>query len=234
MGCITEYEGVHIPHYMPALSFGFTILLIIQCFGHISGAHLNPAVTLATVMLGMLEVSKVPFYIIGQFAGALLGFASLKMLVPAEYVATEVYNDILNTTTSRIGLCTTAPHPKVSTIQALVLETIITAVLILVCCGIWDKRNDTKQDSIPIRFGLVISAIAIAAGPFTGASMNTARSFAPALLNSNWEAHWIYWVGPTVGCIIAVLFYKALYTVPKQSESSKGEELQELRTTNAS
>jgi len=233
MGCITEYESMPVPHYMSALSFGLTVMLIIQCFGHISGAHLNPAVTMVTVILGILDISVAPMYLIGQFAGAVLGLGALKMLVPAEYVAQEIYDARSNTTTSRLGLCTTAPHPKVSTMQALVIETVITAVLILVCCAIWDKRNEQKQDSVPLRFGLVIATIAIAAGPFSGASMNTARSFAPALLNGDWKDQWIYWVGPTAGGLLAVFFYKGLYSLPKEKPSANaGEELQELRTTN--
>ncbi|XP_017777700.1 PREDICTED: aquaporin AQPAn.G-like isoform X2 [Nicrophorus vespilloides] len=216
MGCITGYEETYISHYMPSITFGLTIMIIIQIFGHISGAHLNPAVTLVSYIFGHLDLKTAGIYVVGQFVGAIFGYAGLKLLVPSEYIASPI---LISENVTASGFCVTNTHAKTSTMQGLAIETVITAVLILVCLGLWDRRNAQKQDSVPLRFGFIIAALAMAAGPFTGASMNTARSFAPALLNGVWTNHWIYWVGPTLGAVIAAYLYKFLYAIPDEAEN---------------
>lgn len=83
--------------------------------------------------------------------------------MPQQFVSTEFFNPVTNQTEYTSGLCTTLPHQTVSPMQAMILEVIITAVLVLVCAGVWDKRNSNKHDSVPIRFGLVIAALTMAA-----------------------------------------------------------------------
>ncbi|XP_030767829.1 aquaporin AQPAn.G-like [Sitophilus oryzae] len=209
MGCI-QTDNPPAVHHMPAIAFGLVVLLIIQIFGHISGAHLNPAVTLSTVIFRMLSPAMGVVYVAGQFLGATLGYALLKILMPEGWVSG--------------GFCLTKPAAAASPIQALIIETIITAVLILVCCGVWDPRNAQKQDSVPLRFGLIITAIAMVAGPITGASMNTARSFGPAFLAGDYEHQWIYWIGPNVGAIIGCGIYSFIFA----EEEPEEEEIIEL------
>lgn len=120
-----------------------------QIFGHISGAHLNPAVTLSTVLLKMLSPAMGVVYVAGQFLGATFGFALLKVLMPQDWVVP--------------GFCATKPHSKSTPLQAVAIETIITCVLILVCCGVWDKRNENKQDSTAARFGFIVAGISMVA-----------------------------------------------------------------------
>ncbi|KRT82126.1 hypothetical protein AMK59_4241 [Oryctes borbonicus] len=129
------------------------------------------------------------------------------------YLATQYLNSE-NETVTRSGLCTTVTHPQISTIQAIGIEAITTAVLVLVCCAVWDRRNAKNTDSISIKFGLVIAGIAMGSAPFTSGSMNPARSFAPALMNGEWQNHFVYWVGPIAGSAIASYFYKLLYFTP--------------------
>ncbi|CAH2002666.1 unnamed protein product [Acanthoscelides obtectus] len=177
MGCITQVDNPAPTHHMSALAFGFVILLIIQTFGHISGAHLNPAVTIAAVIHKIMNFQTAIAYIAGQFLGATLGFALLKALAPAEYVGD--------------GFCMTLPHEKITTLQAMAIELVITTTLIIVVCAVWDKRNAHNTDSTPIRFALVVVGISMAAGPLTGASMNTARTFGPALIYGNFKDQWV-------------------------------------------
>jgi len=220
MGCISDYYPAGtITHFLPCLTFGLTVFVIIQIFGHISGAHLNPAVTIATIYMGMLEYHMIPIYIVPQFAGAFLGFAALKALVPAEYTAQEVFDEVTNTTTTRLGLCTTVPDPLLHSGQAFCMEMLATAVLILVCCSIWDKRNSMHHESLPLRFGFVVATLAMTVGPLTGCSMNTARSFAPALLNGNWKDHWVYWLGPNMGALVGCGFYKSVFSLPDDDKN---------------
>ena len=114
--------------------------------------------------------------------------------------------------TARVDdFCVTHLHEKVSVIQGLFIEGIATAVLMLLACAIWDKKNEKNTDSVAIKFGLTITALATAAGPYTGCSMNPVRSLAPALWNNQWSNHWIYWLGPVGGSIIAALLYKNIF-----------------------
>ncbi|GJQ70304.1 hypothetical protein Trydic_g22742 [Trypoxylus dichotomus] len=211
-----------IPHYFHALAFGLAVLICVQLIAHISGAHLNPAVTIATVIFGNVKPLVGLVYIIAQFTGATLGFGILKLLLPDAYLATEYLNSE-NETVTRPALCTTVTHPQLSAIQAIGIEAITTAVLILICCSVWDKRNATNTDSISIKFGFAIAGIAMGSAPFTSGSMNPARSFAPALLSGEWNNHFVYWVGPIGGSVIASYFYKFLYYTPTE-EAARVEE----------
>lgn len=224
MGCLGAHTDV--PGYMSSLSFGLTVMVIIQMFGHISGAHLNPAVTMVTVLSGIVELKSAPFYLLGQFAGAICGLGGLKLLMPSDFIAQDFIDENTNQTIHKLGLCTTNLNSNLTPAQGFGIEVVITFILIFVCYALWDKRNSTKQDSVPLRFGFLIAAIGIAAGPFTGGSMNTARSFAPALLNNDWENQWIYWIGPTLGALIAHYFYKLIFSLP--AEDSEEDEYDEV------
>ncbi|CAG9863152.1 unnamed protein product [Phyllotreta striolata] len=210
MGCIPQVDDPPAFHHLSSLSFGLVILLIIQAFGHISGAHLNPAVTFAAVFLKVVSPLMSLVYISAQFFGGILGFALLKLLMPADY-----WLD---------GFCMTLPHKLITPMQALAIETIITATLIIVVCAVWDKRNEDKQDSVPVRFALIVAAISMVAGPLTGASMNTVRTFAPALWLSDFRHQWVYWVGPNMGAVLGCGIYKYLFAVTEDS-SLDGEDM---------
>ncbi|KAJ8942301.1 hypothetical protein NQ318_005619 [Aromia moschata] len=149
MGCIPEVDNPPAMHHMSSFSFGFVILLIIQGFGHISGAHLNPAVTIAAVLNNILTPKMGIVYVVAQFLGALFGFAILKELMPKDYV--------------KPGFCMTLPHSLISHQQALIIETLITTILIMVVCAVWDKRNTDKPDSVPLRFAFIVVAISMVA-----------------------------------------------------------------------
>jgi aquaporin related protein len=208
MGCISSYDEPEQSHHFCGITFGLTVMLIIQTLGHISGAHLNPAVTIATVIFGILKPVMGLVYVIAQFIGATLGYGLLKILVPEKYAGD--------------GFCVTTLNENISVIQGLGIETVITTLLILICCAVWDKRNAEKADSLPLRFGLAIAAISMAAGPLTGASMNTARSFAPLVFGGSWQHHWIYWVGPNVAPLIGCGIYKFVFTESEKSGSKLG------------
>lgn len=88
----------------------------------------------------------------------------------------------------------------------------------LVVCSVWDARNEKNSDSVSIKFGLTVAVLATAVGPYTGCSMNPARSFAPALWNNQWSHHWVYWFGPIGGALIASFVYKTVFGVPDKVE----------------
>lgn len=120
--------------------------------------------------------------------------------------------------------CVTDLQSDVSAIQGLVLEGTATAILMLVVCSIWDARNAKNTDSVSIKFGLTVAMLATAFGPYTGCSMNPARSFAPALWNNEWSHHWIYWFGPIGGALVTSVVYKIVFGVPDKLEEEQGPE----------
>lgn len=109
------------------------------------------------------------------------------------------------------GLCITVPADGISTFQAFLVEFIGTSILVLVICGLWDPRNKKNTDSTPLRAGLTVAVLVLITGPYTGASLNPARSLGPAVWTGDWQDHWIYWVAPTLGGAVTSLVYKTLF-----------------------
>jgi len=220
LGCVAGVSDGPIPHQQVSFTFGFALLLVIQCFGHLSGAHVNPSVTVASVVCGYVKPILVPFYLIGQFLGALAGYAAVMSVTPYEYLNSNV----LDPNGNKIpGVCSPNINSRISTMQGLAVEFIATAFLAWFCCSIWDRKNTNKHDSLSIRFGCVVVVLALACGPYTGTNLNPARSLAPALLNGDWNAHWVYWVGPLSGAFVSSAIYKVMYqTSPPIDDGLEG------------
>ncbi|KAL2730888.1 aquaporin AQPAnG isoform X1 [Vespula squamosa] len=171
------------------------LLVMVESFlGPISGCHVNPAVTVGLFVSGNCSFLKTLCYIVCQSCGAIAGAVVLKMLTPAQQV--------------NQGLGATDLAQGVEAGQGIVMEAIITFLLVLVVHAVTDpKRSDTKGWA-PLAIGLAISVSHMAAVPFTGSSMNPARSLGPAVILTYWSNHWVYWVGPIVGGAIAGGLYK--------------------------
>lgn len=211
MGCATNL-GVPSTHLNICINFGLTVMMIVQIFGCVSGSHINPAVTAAAYIYQLVSLPMAALYFVAQMIGGFVGFGLLKAVTPA---------NVVYPVNATVGLCTTMPNESISPIQGMAVELIITATLIWVVCGVWDPRNAKHHDSVPLKFGFTIATLALAAGPYTGASMNPARSFAPAVWNGNFEHHWVYWVGPMAGAIIAALAYKTVFRREVPTEKAR-------------
>lgn len=184
------------PLYAP-LAFGLIVLLNIEAFGHISGAHMNPAVTLGAVLWGKMSIALGSAYIIAQIIGAIAGYGLLLKVSAVDVVSNAV--------------CTTRPQGQHTVFQAVVIEAILTAALNFLNCACWDPMNKKSLESVSVKFGFIVTGLCLAGGPLTGAGMNPARSFAPALWTGTWDSHWIYWLGPLLGGALSVLFYKYIW-----------------------
>lgn len=172
-------------------TFGAVVAAMIYCFGHISGCHINPAVTLAFWVCGVHPTRKVPPYLAAQVLGAVAAAAVLRWSL----------GDV-----ARLGA--TLPLNG-NWQQAFVLEIVLTFILMLVVCGSGlDQRSPKGFAGVAI--GLAVGIDAMVMGPITGASMNPARSFGPAAIGSHWDHHWLYWVAPIVGALIAVGVYRII------------------------
>ena len=174
------------------LGFGLGLLAAIFAFGHISGGHFNPAVTIAMVIDGRTTPADAAGYIVSQVIGA-IGASGLVLLL---------WNQ------AAVAGTITAPGSGFSDVQALILETVLTAIFVLVILTATKHASSLAALAIP----LTLVAIHLAAVPFTGASVNPARSIGPALVGGDLSKLWIYLVAPTVGAIIAALIYRAANT----------------------
>lgn len=177
-------------HVGVALSFGLVIAAMIYALGHISGAHFNPAVTLAFALTRHFPPARVAPYWAAQVAGALIAAATLRGSL----------GDYAN-----LG----ATYPSGSNGQAFLWETILTLFLVLVIVAV---ATDTKAvgEAAALAIGTTVALDAMFGGPITGASMNPARSLAPGIVAGDLESIWVYLAAPAVGAAMAALTYQTL------------------------
>ncbi len=187
---INKVSNGAITHSGIALTFGLAVMAMIYAFGGISGAHLNPAVTLGFFLARLLPGRDVPKYIASQLCGALLASALLLVLFGNE---------------AHLG----ATLPAGSAMQSFVLEVVLTGLLMLVilCVSTGPKELGVMAGAA---IGGAIAFEAMFAGPICGASMNPARSLAPALVSWHLESVWIYLAAPVIGAAAAVPLWKIL------------------------
>ncbi|XP_066598606.1 aquaporin AQPAe.a-like [Prorops nasuta] len=223
MGCIGTMTLSPPPPLQTALTFGLTVNLIIMMLGHVSGAHLNPAVTIGSVIMGLKSIPTAFIYCVAQVIGATIGYFLLMTVTPG-----NLFNDGFSNST--LGLCVTEVHPSISLAQAFIIETLCTAFILLGACATWDRRCAHTTDSTALRFGFSVAAISFAAGPYTGCSMNPARSFGPALWNGAWKNQWLYWLGPTAGGFLGSYTYRYLLLEKESNKKNLNCSMKGLKT----
>ena len=188
---VNQISDGALTHLGVSFVFGAVVAAMIYALGHISDAHFNPAVTLAFWSSGFFRKKKVLPYVLAQTAGGVL--ASVLLLLSFGPVA---------------DLGATRPLNN-NWVQAFVLETVLTFILMLVILGTGlDRRAPIGFAGLAI--GLTVGLEAAFMGPITGASMNPARSFAPALVSGLWAYQWLYWAAPILGAQLAVVAYRQL------------------------
>lgn len=176
-----------------ALAHGLAIFLGVAFSAHLSGGHLNPAVTLGFLATRRMGAGAGFAYIVSQLLGGLVAAIALKIVMPSGAAA-------------RAALGTPAPGAGIAPGQGLVVEFILTFFLVFVIFGTAVDPRGPKA-IFPLCIGMAITMDILAGGPLTGASMNPARSFGPALVSGLWTDHWIYWVGPILGGAVAARLY---------------------------
>jgi aquaporin Z len=171
---------------------GLMVMAIILFMGAVSGAHLNPAVSLAFALRGDFPWRRVPGYIVTQLIGATLAGLFLRW----------VFGNVEH-------LGATLPGPGYKNWQALLMETVLTALLVSVILGTASAAQNVGAIAA-LGVGGYIALAGLWAAPVSGVSMNPARSFGPALVSGDWTSYWVYLVGPVTGALIAVGFAFAL------------------------
>ena len=177
-------------HLGVALTWGLIVMVMIYTFGDLSGAHLNPAVSIAFTAAGRFASRDLLPYLLIQIAGALAASTTLHVLFP-----------------SNATLGSTLPSGSAS--QSLVLEFLLTLILMLVILNVSHGAKE-KGITAGIAVGATIGLEALFAGPICGASMNPARSLAPALVSGHTEHLWIYLAAPVAGALVAVPLFSLL------------------------
>lgn len=181
---INDVSGGAITHGGIALTFGLVVLAMIYAVGDVSGAHLNPAVTLGFCAARRMPWSEAPGYLGSQLIGAFAASGFLKLLFPAH---------------ATLG----ATLPAGPAMQSFWLEVALTAVLMFVILNVSTGARE-KGVTAGIAVGAVIAFEAMFAGPVSGASMNPARSLAPAVVSGQLQHLWLYLVAPIAGAMLAV------------------------------
>ncbi|KAG7280757.1 hypothetical protein CRUP_037687 [Coryphaenoides rupestris] len=201
-----------------SLCFGLSIATLVQCFGHVSGAHLNPAVTAAMVVTRNLSVAKAVFYLLAQCLGSVVGAAVLYGVTPESV---------------RGGMGVTMVNTNISAGHALVVEAFITFQLVFTVFASCDPKRSDLSGSPALAIGLSVCIGHLFAIPYTGASMKPSPFLRPC------RGHLVYWVSPVLGGILAASLYdylfcpnsalkKRLATVP--FTSTKYQEIQARRS----
>lgn len=185
-----EMSGDRVGPLGIAAAPGLAVMAMVYAVGHVSGAHLNPAVTVGFVAARRTRWTVAAGYVIAQFAGALLAAGALR----------AVLGDV-----AEVG----AHVPAAGALGSLAMEVLITFVLMFVIMGVVSNA-ETMGNASGIAIGGAVVLGVLLGGPVSGGSMNPARAFGPAVAGSTWRRHWVYWVGPLAGSLLAVLAYVGL------------------------
>jgi MIP family channel proteins len=196
---INEQSGGAVSHVGIAITFGLIVMAMIYALGDISGAHINPAVTIAFTLAKRFDLKQVLPYILSQTIGAILASVVLRFLFP--------YSNTLGITI-----------PAGTDLQSFVLEFILTFFLMLVIINV---ATGSKEQGMfaGLAIGSTVLLEAMFAGPICGASMNPARSISPALISGHFEHLWIYIAAPIAGAAFAVPVFNLLHYKTNHNEN---------------
>lgn len=185
-----------------AMAFGLAIGTLVQTLGHISGAHINPAVTVACLVGCHISFLRAAFYVAAQLLGGVAGAAIVHRITPEDVRGDLAINAVSNNTTTG---------------QATAVELFATMQLVLCILASTDERRTDNVGTPALSIGLSITMGHIISSRYTGCSMNPARSLAPAVITGKFDDHWVFWIGPLVGAILGSLLYNYVLCPPGKS-----------------
>ncbi|MCY4639640.1 MAG: aquaporin [Chloroflexi bacterium] len=201
-GSIILFAGNAAGVVVIALAHGLAIAVMVSTLGHISGGLFNPALTVGLWVTRRLGTLTTVGFVLAQLAGAAVAAWALLVLFP------EAQREAVNLGVPELG-------PATSFAQGVGLEAVMTLILMLVVFGTAIDGRGPKLGGFAI--GLTITLDIFFGGPLTGAAMNPARAFGPALAQLSWDSHLVYWVGPVIGAVAGALIYHYLF-MPEEEE----------------
>lgn len=201
------FPGLGIGFLGVALAFGLTVLTMAYAIGHISGCHLNPAVSIGLVAGGRFPARELPAYIAAQLAGAIAGAAVLYVIASGN----PSFSLAGGFASNGYGMHSPGGYPLVS---CLIAEVVLTFMFLMIILGATDAR--APQALAPVAIGLGLTLIHLIGIPVTNTSVNPARSTGPALFVGGWaiEQLWLFWLAPIVGAAIAGVVYPIVSAPP--------------------
>ncbi|XP_022914471.1 aquaporin-like [Onthophagus taurus] len=218
---IAEFTGTFILLFLSSLADGvlsnilevtfavaLSISVSVECVSHISGSHINPAVSLGAFLAGYLSLIHLCIYMISQLLGSIAGHATALAIVSKE-MQEAFFNE------KSVGIFTLKKRGSLEDWQVCICEYILTFLIVIVCTAVWDWRN-RKIDSLGIRFGFLIAVLILAGGDVSGAGLNPARAIGPSINNGEFLSyHWVYYVGPFMAGITGGLLYRIVFQTPE-------------------
>ncbi|XP_054463640.1 aquaporin-8b [Anoplopoma fimbria] len=198
IGCVSVIENVESTgRLQPALVHGLAVAVMVACMDKISGSHFNPPFTLAIYLCGGMEMIMVVPYIASQLAGGVLGAAMAKVMTSRENFA------------KAHGAAFALLRPE-SEIGGAVFGEVAMTCLVTMVVLLGAVNANTKSPLVPFMVGCTVVINILAGGDVSGTCLNPARAFGPAIVSNYWVYHWVYWVGPITGGIIAAALVRLL------------------------
>lgn len=178
-----------------ALAHGLALAVLVSAFGAVSGAHFNPAVTVAVRLAGRIEWRDATAYVIAQLLGATAADLALNAVMPQSAINTSFTG-------------TPTLDPGIGVAAGIAIEAVMTLLLVLVVFGTAVDRRAPRLGGMAI--GLAVAADILVGGPLTGGAMNPARWFGPAVASGHYNNWYVWWVGPLIGAIVGAVIFRYL------------------------
>lgn len=186
-----------------ALAHGLALAVLVSALGAVSGGHFNPAVTFGVWITGRIEAARAGMYVVAQLVGAVLAGLALRVVFPED-----------SWQPTNIG--TPAIAGGISVVGAIVIEAVLTIVLLIAVFGTAIDPRGPKIGGLAI--GLAVAADILMGGPLTGAAMNPARWFGPAVASGAFDDWYVWWIGPLLGAAVAALLYRYAFEDRAQAD----------------
>lgn len=183
-----------------ALAHGLALAVLVSALGAVSGGHFNPAVSLAVWIMGKITPARTALYIVAQLVGAVAAGLALRAVFPDAWQA------------SNIG--TPALGAGITPVLGIGIEAVLTALLVLAVIGTAVDSRGPKIGGLAI--GLAVAADILVGGPLTGAAMNPARWFGPAVAAGAFADWYVWWIGPAIGAAVAAVLYRFALAAPEE------------------
>lgn len=184
-----------------ALAHGLTLAVLVSALGAVSGGHFNPAVTLAVWIMGRIPPMRAALYVVAQLVGALAAGLALKAVFPDSWQPTNIGTPALG--------------PGITPLVGIGIEAVLTVLLVLAVIGTAVDARAPKIGGLAI--GLALTADILVGGPLTGAAVNPARWFGPAVASGAFADWYVWWVGPAIGAAVAALIYRFALAQPDEA-----------------
>ena len=183
-----------------ALAHGLVLAVMISVVGHISGGHVNPAVTIGVWVAGKVDTLRAVVYVLAQLVGAIFGALLLRVIMPG-----DVWQ------AANLGAPALSRVVGLGAGRGVLIEAVATFFLVFAVFGTSVDERGAFARTAGFTIGLVVAFDILAVGPLTGAAMNPARAFGPELVAGVWSDWWVYWVGPIAGAVVAAVLYSGAF-----------------------